>query len=168
MSVDTSVAEQEHLKRKEHEVKVQRQVAKLPADQQAFIENTRRIVDQTILDVNAGIESGESFKLHAQMKQFFATHKLRDLDAERDLLHELTTNAIPSKTFFFQGKIFVKTPTNNLMLADDYIYILEAAVMKQESFENICTFLSLKDIFKLLGTKIKTMFVGDTNGEKQK
>lgn len=141
-------------KAKQQHINVQRQIEKLPKDQQKMIEETSRIVETTMLEFEAGIDSGESFALHEQMKKFFATHRLKDSDHYREVLQDIVSVTKPGDFFKFQGISFIKTFDNKIFLVKDYIYTLEKSIMTKESLDGLCTYLSFFDIVKLTFKKL--------------
>lgn len=159
--LNISYAEKAQKEFSENQIKVHRQIDKLPEDQKDMVYNTARLVENTILEVEEGIRSGESYKLHEQMKKFFNVHRLKDSDKERELFQKVCSESDIGKIFAFRSKYFINTFDGQLLSANDYIYILEKAIMNEkESYENLCTYLTLKDTFKLLMHKIKGVFNG--------
>jgi len=107
-----------------------------------------------------GIESGESFYRIDQLKGFCKYHKIPYSDTETfgAKLHHSIISAEDSKLFGFQGAVLVKTPTGEILSPNDYIYVLESRILKSESNEELCTYLSFKDIVKITILKITRIF----------
>lgn len=128
-----------------------RQLSKLPPEQKASALSTKRIVEDTLADLDL------AFDVESQLQKFMKTHRLNHRSAQ-SLLDVLKDNKYKITTF--EGKCFIAPITGGIFEANDYIYTLEKAVMYKESPEDLCTYLSLKDIFKILILKAKGAFSG--------
>lgn len=141
---------------------------KLPLGEQSQVKDNAIILMKHMQEFNDGIESGESFYRIDELKKFFDYHKIpyQDDDEYRASFHHAVVSAQYSKTFKFMGALLVKTPTGEVLSPNDYFYLLESRILKSESNEELCTFLSFKDIVKILVLKIKYLFRGENNAKK--
>ena len=131
---------------KQH-IDVQKQIEKLPKNQQDFVRETQRLVDAAMLDANEafGIDGAG-----ARFEQFLVTHNLPGGPAKEELLN-LAKRCKPGKTFTHYGRSIYKSFRGDIMMADDYIYTLESAIISHEKGLQIPT----KQLFLTL---IKRLF----------
>jgi hypothetical protein len=163
--VNRFLSEEELNLTKQAEINLKRQLLKLPENQQDEVERTSRIIEQTMIDVENSTWTGESFRLHEKMKSFFVTHNLDDDDYQREVLQNIVYNTKNNSYFTFQAKRFKKSCNGLIIEIDDYVYTLEKAILAKESLPNLCTYITMSDIFTMLIIKTK-LFLGGICGKK--
>jgi len=109
----------------EDRLEVEKEVQKLPSEQQKVVEETQRLVDSEV----------EKMDDVLGMMDFLSTHHIPKVD--QGLFIQRLKNTQKGKSFIFntsQGeKSFHKTPLNQLVATDDYVYILEKALIANEN-----------------------------------
>lgn len=167
MSHDFAIDKEQQAKLERQHLKVQNEIAKLPADQQAYVREQQRLVDAEIAKQNDVFFNDSMF----EVDDFLATHGISGSD-RTDFIKQFKATT-KGKTFNFltnRGyKAFYRTLNDQLMSADDYIYTLEYSVLHTNkiSLKKAFTSHSIWFILKTTITTILQRILGGFYGSEE-
>ncbi len=161
------VDQEEKARLERQHCRVQDEIKKLPQEQQDWVKRQSMLVDAAMEECNEMYFGDGMFAID----RFLATHGVSGSD--RDAFVDCFKRTQKCKTFIFNTntgrKAFYRTPSDQLMGADDYIYTLEYSVLNTNRLvpEKVFTGLALRDILRLTLKTIRQRLLGGNNGPKE-